>query len=315
MRRDVATALMILGLAVLLLTLAGMLRRGGVVAVLTALGLVFYQAPALGLLLVPATPASYRQSPTGFTAVAIALGGRVFAATCAGCHGKSGDGIGGLGLEADLHLPHIWTHPVGDLFWFVSHGISGPDGAPLMPAFEKTLPETTRWSLIDYVYALNAGAVTRGLDGWPHRVRAPTVPLACSAIAAHRIEDLRGKAVRVILGSLPEQLAPVPAVGGIQVITVWIPPAETEAALVPGVDCVARSGGDEATAYAILAGSADGHVIPARFLIDPEGVLRSVWRKDDGDEWADPVRLLEEVRTICTEPLTIEPGDEHEHHH
>jgi len=40
-----------------------------------------------------------------------------------------------------------------------------------------------------------------------------------------------------------------------------------------------------------------------------------VWRKDDGDQWADPARLLEEVRTICTEPLTIGPGDEYEHHH
>jgi hypothetical protein len=44
-------------------------------------------------------------------------------------------------------------------------------------------------------------------------------------------------------------------------------------------------------------------------------VLRSVWRENDGDEWADPERLLEEVRTICTEPLTIETGDEHGHGH
>ena len=66
---------------------------------------------------------------------------------------------------------------------------------------------------------------------------------------------------------------------------------------------------------AVLAGVADGHVTRARFLIDPEGVLRSVWREDDGDEWADPARLLEEVQTICTVPLTIETGDAHEHHH
>ena len=58
-----------------------------------------------------------------------------------------------------------------------------------------------------------------------------------------------------------------------------------------------------------------GTVIPARFLIGPDGVLRSVWRKDDGDAWADPVRLLEEVRAICTDPLTTDPGAKHEHHH
>jgi hypothetical protein len=60
MRRLVATALMVLGFAVLLLSLAGMLRQGRVVAVLAALGLVFYGAPSLGLVFVPATPASYR---------------------------------------------------------------------------------------------------------------------------------------------------------------------------------------------------------------------------------------------------------------
>jgi hypothetical protein len=81
------------------------------------------------------------------------------------------------------------------------------------------------------------------------------------------------------------------------------------------VDCVAQGSADAVTAYAILAGSADGKLIPARFLIDPEGVLRSVWRKGDGEYWADPDRQLQEVRTICTEAFAIGPGDEHEHHH
>jgi hypothetical protein len=107
----------------------------------------------------------------------------------------------------------------------------------------------------------------------------------------------------------------VPPVDGIQVVTVWIPGTDAEAAPIRGVDCLAQGGADVAVAYAVLAGSADGQVIPARFLIDPEGVLRSVWRKGDGNQWNDPVRLLEEVRTICTQPLTIGPGDEYEHHH
>jgi hypothetical protein len=52
-----------------------------------------------------------------------------------------------------------------------------------------------------------------------------------------------------------------------------------------------------------------------RFLIDPDAVLQSVRSMDDGDEAADPARLLEEVRTIRTEPLIIEPGEPHEPHH
>lgn len=315
MRRLVATALSELGFAVLMITITAMLRRARIAAVLVVLPLVFMQVPSLSLLLVPATPTTYHPSPIGFTAAAIASGRTVFATTCVPCHGNAGDGIGGLGAVANLRRPHIWTHPVGDLFWFISHGIDGPDGTPTMPAFETVLPERTRWSVIDYVYAMNAGAVTRGLAGWPHPLPAPAVALSCPTIDARDIADLHGKVVRVILGAPLAPLATVPPVHDIPVVTVWIPGAETEAGPVPGVDCVARGGADEATAYAILAGSADGHVIPARFLIDTEGVLRSVWRKGDGDAWADPDRLLEEVRTICTEPLTIGSGDKHEHHH
>jgi mono/diheme cytochrome c family protein len=314
-RQVLAVTVSEFGLAVLLLTIAFVARRGLIVAMLVALTVVFLQGPNLGLLFVEATPTSYRASPTGFSAASIAAGHLVFAANCVSCHGKSGDGAGGLGAAANLHLPHIWMHPVGDLFWFVSHGIAAHDDIPAMPAWDGTLPEAARWSAIDYVYALNAGAVTRGLDGWPHRLPAPEVSLSCAKLPARSIAGLRGKAVRVILGAPPAPLAALPPVNGIDVVTVWIPGEATEAVPAQGVDCVAASSPEAATAYAILAGAADGHLIPARILIDPDGVLRSVWRKDDGEQWADPERLLEEVRTICTEPLTFEPGGEHEHHH
>jgi mono/diheme cytochrome c family protein len=315
MRRLVAIALSELGFAVLLLAITTLIRRARIVAVLVALPLGFKQVPSLALLLVPATPTSYHPSPSGFSTSSIATGRAVFAETCVVCHGNAGDGVGGRGAIADLRAPHIWRHPAGDLFWYISHGIDEPDGTPRMPAFETILPERTRWSLIDYVHALNAGAVARGLGGWPGRVAAPSVAIACPKVAAHSIAELRGKAVRVILGALPGPLTTLPPVNGIPVITVWIPGETTEAAPDNGVDCTAQDGSDAATAYAILAGSPDGKLISARFLIDPEGVLRSVWHKGDGDDWADPNRQLEEVRTICTEAFAIGPGDEHEHHH
>lgn len=55
--------------------------------------------------------------------------------------------------------------------------------------------------------------------------------------------------------------------------------------------------------------------VPPPFLIGPDGVLRSIWRNGDGGEWADPDRAPEEVRAVRTEPLTIDPGEPHEHHH
>lgn len=308
MRQLVGIALSELGFAVLLLAVTSLIRRARIVAVLIALPLAFKQVPSLLLLLVPATPASYQPSPTGFSASSIATGRAQFAETCVPCHGNAGDGVGGRGAIADLRAPHIWSHPVGDLFWFVSHGINEPDGTPLMPPFKTILPERTRWSLIDYVHALNAGAVARGLGGWPGRVLAPSAPILCAKITAHSIADLRGKAVRIILGPLPVPLTLLAPVNGIAVVTVWLPGEATETTPNPGVDCTAQGGADAVTAYAILAGSADGKLIPARFLIDPEGVLRSVWRKGDGDDWADPSRQLEEVRTICTHTFASGTG-------
>jgi mono/diheme cytochrome c family protein len=311
-RATVATALMQLGLAALLISLAIMVRRGRVVVLLAAGTLIALRLPSLDLLLVDAYPTSFWRSPAGFTANAIDEGHKVFAANCVLCHGRKGDGAGGAGDVANLHQAHIWEHPAGDLFWYVSHGIEDADGAQLMPAFGTRLTASDRWSAIDYVYALNAGTVAQGLNGWPHRVRAPDVPLSCDRIAARALRDLRGKAIRLVTGALTGALRRLPPVNGIDVVTVWIPGNDTEAAAVPGVDCIARSG---AAAYAILAGTPDGTVTAARFLIDPDGVLRSVWRADDGDPFSDPERLLEELRTVCTEPLITEPGVAYEHHH
>jgi mono/diheme cytochrome c family protein len=311
-RHLIAVALSEFGLAVLLLSICAVVHRGRLVAVVVALTVLFLQGPSLALLTVAATPTSYRPSPTGFTVASISGGGQVFAEHCIVCHGKAGDGVGGLGDIADLRDPHVWSHPVGDLFWFVSNGIDAPDSGKLMPAFAGILSERARWSAIDYVHALSAGSVTRGLDFWPESLTAPPAAVSCGALAVHDTDGLRGKVIRIILGAPPVPLSVVPPVNGIDVVTVWMPGGETAVEPLAGVDCVARGG---AEAYAILAGSADGHVVPARFLIGPDGVLRSVWRKGDGVEWADPARLLEEVRTICTRPLTIDSGGEHEHHH
>jgi mono/diheme cytochrome c family protein len=259
-------------------------------------------------LLVAAYPTTFRPSPTGFSAASIDSGRAVFAANCAVCHGKAGDGVGGRGPDADLRQHHIWDHPEGDLFWFVSNGVEGPDGKPAMPPFAAMLPEAARWAAIDFVYALNVGSVAQGIDGWPHRVAAPDLALTCAGRTAESLNGLRGTAIRLLLGPLMEPPPPLPRVNGIDWVTVWV----TDDAAEPptGIDCVARGG---AAAYAVLAGAADGHVSPARFLIDPLGVLRSVWRQGDGPAWGDPASLLAEARTICTEPLTIDNGEFHEH--
>lgn len=310
-RTGMGQALILLGFAVLMLTLSPRFPRVRVVAAaLTVAGVVACAAAARPLL-VQAWPTSFRTSPTGFTAASIEAGQAVFQANCMPCHGTRGDGSGGRGAIASLLRYHIWTHPVGDLFWFVSHGRRAEDDGPGMPGFESLLPEDARWSAIDYVLALNAGAVSHGMNGWPHRVTAPETPLSCPVLGATSLRGLRGKVVRLLVGPVKGPVVALAPVNGFPVVTVWVPGGGATAP--NGIDCQAISG---AGAWAILAGAGatGASTTPARFLVDPEGVLRSVVRAgaDDGAP-EDPARLLEDVRTICTEPLTIDPGEVHEH--
>jgi mono/diheme cytochrome c family protein len=66
---------------------------------------------------------------------------------------------------ADLTAPHLWDHSEGELYWWISHGMPGPDGAPVMPGFAATLTPMARWELIDFLHANNP---THPLAGAPH---------------------------------------------------------------------------------------------------------------------------------------------------
>ena len=255
---------------------------------------------------------TYRRSEAA--AASIEAGQAVFQANCVPCHGARGDGSGGRGAVASLLRHHVWSHPVGDLFWIVSHGREAEDGGPGMPGFESLLPEDARWSVIDYALALNAGAVSRGPHGWPHVVLAPETPLACQGQEAVSLHGLRGKVVRLLVGPVSGPAVKVPPVNGIPVVTVWAPIGGAQGR-PSGIDCQTTGG---AGAWAILAGAGNGDFAgqppPARFLIDPEGVLRSVTRVGDVDGAPEDLeRLLEDVRTICTEPPTTDTGEDHEH--
>ena len=92
--------------------------------------------------------------------------------------------------------------------------------------------------------------------------------MGLAALAPERIRGsayLDPKPGRSVLDRLPPRpLATVPPIDGVAVVTVWVPRSGFEAAPIPGVD--------------------HGRMVAGRFLIDPDGVLRIVWRKDDCDE-------------------------------
>lgn len=86
------------------------------------------------------------------------LGGELYAANCALCHGETGEGDGpaASGIQpppADLHADHVQALSDGALFYIITHG--RPDTP--MPAWENQLSEIERWQVVNYLRTFGDG--------------------------------------------------------------------------------------------------------------------------------------------------------------
>ncbi len=165
LRAEVGTGLALCALAAML-AVAGWWRHSLWLGVPVAL---WFGVPHLDLLFVPAYPTSYWQQPEPATRETVARGDTLYTEYCAACHGveKRGDGPRARTLAippADLTAEHVWDHADGELFWWLTAGMPGPNGRPVMPGFGETLSEGDRWALIDAIRAAN-----------PHRRPAPVL--------------------------------------------------------------------------------------------------------------------------------------------
>ena len=94
----------------------------------------------------------------------LARGAELYTANCASCHGDGGMGDGPAGAALDpapspiAHTSQMMADNY--LFWRISEG--GVPFGTSMPSW-KTLDETSRWDLINYVRALGAGTVQPGM--------------------------------------------------------------------------------------------------------------------------------------------------------
>ncbi|MGH9681471.1 MAG: c-type cytochrome, partial [Candidatus Acidiferrales bacterium] len=95
----------------------------------------FHDAPA---------SADEMKNPYAGEGSASEIGGQVFAADCAGCHGLHGEGTGNI---PSLKSPAIEAAKDGELFWFITHG-----SANGMPSW-SALSEDRRWDVIAYLKA------------------------------------------------------------------------------------------------------------------------------------------------------------------
>ncbi len=173
LRREVTNAARALGGAGLILLLAILARRIRWIAVATALVIAWLAIPHFDLLFLPAEPTYFWQSTSGNTPGSIAAGKTAYAQNCASCHGVGGAGDGpqakGMRIPpADLTAAHLWDHPDGELYWWISHGMNGPDNRLVMPGFGEKLDDDTIWSIIDFLHDNNPNKPEGGAAATGH---------------------------------------------------------------------------------------------------------------------------------------------------
>jgi putative copper export protein/mono/diheme cytochrome c family protein len=280
--------------------------------VIGAILIVGYFAPALGNLTERAYPTSFYGSPTGYTAKSVAAGHRFFLNNCAVCHGSQGRGDGPAAQSlatkpADLTAEHIYAHPDGDLFWWITHGKGG-----VMPAFGDVLDEKARWNLIDFIHA-NADAVQ--LRTAAGRVTGVGFPLPnfsveCPDGSVRSTSRLKGRVLHVILATpqTVDRLRVLERFEPPDVIRITVGPTESPFACMT-IDSQLSQ------VLALYRGEQNQGISFAELLVDKAGALRAIWEPGSGEDWRDPKVLVRRINDIRRIPAAVRSAGGHGHHH
>jgi len=204
----------------------------------------------------------------------------------------------------DLTALHLWAHPDGDLYWWISRGYEDASGAGLvMPGFADVLSDDERWNLIDYLHAHAAGAEVPASGQWPIAVPAPEIDVSCAAGEAS-LSSLRGRVVRLLATDGPVVIPP-----GSAATTVLL----SRLPLAPGPEACIGHDADAWRAFAIIAGLPSDALAGSQFLIDPQGWLRRLWTRGEGPAEPTPAELAAAVDDVSRHPVPqAMPGG---HHH
>jgi peroxiredoxin len=258
---------------------------------------------------------------------------------CVACHGSAGhgDGPAAAGLDprpADLTAAHTGDHTAGDLFWWLSHGISGS----AMLGFADRLGENDRWDLINFVRALASGEQARRLTPAivaRSSIVAPDLAVTLPSGETRSLKEYRGRAVvLLVFFTLPEsgdrlrQLSRIyPAVRDVGAEIVAIPGGEgcRRPGVLgdPGFPIAWDTGDDVAATYQLFGPdvSREGQVPqgPVRhmeLLVDRQGYIRARWPGAGATGvagWDDTPRLLAAIRELVREPPRAPAPTEHVH--
>ena len=162
------------------------------------------------LLLVPAHPTTYFESPVAYGVASVLRGEPIYARHCSSCHGPYGTGDGDLADSLPKRPPNLVASLAarreGDLLWTVARGVPGTP----MPGSGWFLSEDQMWDVLSYMRAQANVDAGRRLDGSVGRWRPVTAPDFTFQVghgAQESLEAQRGRYfVLLVFYSLPQSL-------------------------------------------------------------------------------------------------------------
>jgi putative copper resistance protein D len=278
--------------------IGGVLRNRQRLGIAALAAILASAAAATWLLAVPAFPTTYAAAPVSYTTDSIVRGASLYVQSCSVCHGPYGRGDGPAALSLPI-MPtdlaaHASGHRVGELFWWVAHGIPGTP----MPGFTSRLSDAEIWDLVQFLRAQSdaeaATALSNHVQPWRFAIVAPDFTFELAGQGQESLSQRRGTSITLlVLYALPQSLpylralaAETSALGetGVRVIAMPLSATAPSADAEPrgdGGSIIAIMSANVISAYTMFArrdiGAPSTAPATVTFLIDRQGYLRARW--------------------------------------
>jgi putative copper export protein/mono/diheme cytochrome c family protein/peroxiredoxin len=266
---------------------------------ITGLGVILASAAAgIWLLAVPAYPTTYAAAPVSYTTDSIIRGATLYTQSCSVCHGPQGRGDGPAALTLPI-VPtdlaaHASGHRVGELFWWIAHGIPRTP----MPGFTSRLSDAEIWDLVQFLRAQSDAEAATALDNhvqpWRFAIVAPDFTFELAGQGQESLSQRRGSSITLlVLYALPQSLPYLRALAaqtsvfretGVRVIAMPLSATAPSADAEPrgdGGSIVAITSANVISAYTMFArrdiDARSAAPATVTFLIDRQGYLRARW--------------------------------------